>query len=296
MNQAEDGEGYQPRHHELPDGGLVIAEKFRGHVRHTVAIESDDRPLYELLVEIFDESETHVPDCLAANVAKTFANLPAAERGLRDIERGGRGIGDRWYGMSYTLRAARAIENYRDRAPLKLAAVGCSGSKYEDEGNMPAKERYKGSYWSNKGGYGEACADGWRIISAEHNVLHPETSIEYYERTPDDWRGIPVHSDARLPSGEDVDTRLDQWALDVYEGLTVWISEATDPVDPRDVELDVLLGQAYREPLEKRGVFDALSAAGDLTVSFPFQDEEGAQGGMIDQIGWMSDQIEDADA
>lgn len=283
----------QPRHHELSGGGLAVADEFRGHVRHAVTVDRDDRRLYELVVEILDRSGERVRGCFAANVASEFDTLPEAERGLLDIHRGGTNIGDRWYGMSITLSAARAINQYRDREPLRLAAVGCSGSKFEDDEPRPAQERYKGAYWSNKRGYGEI-RDDYRIISAEHDILHPDTPIEYYERTPEDWRDVPVHSDARLPSGESVDTRLDQWAIDVYEGLSTWISNVTDPVDPRDVELEVLLGRAYRDPLENRGVFDALRAAGALTVSFPFQEEEQAQGGMIEQIDWMGDEIEAA--
>lgn len=285
----------RPRQHELPNGSLAVADEFRCHVRHAVTVSSDDRPLYKLLIEILAEADTKVRGCFAANVATAFETLPAAERGLRDIERGGTSIGDRWYGMSITLSAARVIAEYRDREPLRLAAVGCSGSKFEDDEMMPAKERYKGAYWSNKRGYGEI-QDDWRIISAEHDVLHPETSIEWYERTPEDWRGVPVHSDARLPSGDPVKTRLDQWALDVYEGLSKWLYDATDDVDPRDIVVEVLLGTAYREPLEQRGVFDALRAPGNLAVSFPFQEVEQAQGGMFEQIDWMGDEIEAATA
>jgi len=199
----------QPRHHALPDGGLAIVDEFRGDVRRAVTVEADDRRLYELLIEILKQSDEKVRGCFAAAVASAFDTLPEAERGLRDINRGGTEIGDRWYGMSITLSAARAIDQYRDREPLRLAAVGCSGSKYEDDEPMPAKERYKGAYWSNKRDYGEV-QDHWRIISAEHAVLHPETLIEYYERTPEDWRAVPIHSDSRLPSGESVDARLDQ--------------------------------------------------------------------------------------
>ncbi|WP_066418970.1 hypothetical protein [Halorubrum aethiopicum] len=280
-----------PREHELPTDDLVVVKEFRGHVSHAVTVDSTDRDLYELLIDILADAGERVRGTFAANIATAFDTLPAAERGLRDIERGGTEIGDRWYGMSITLSAARAIDAHRDRDPLRLAAVGCSGSKYEDDGLLPAEERYKGAYWSNKGGYGEL-RDDWRVISAEHDVLHPETPIAYYERTPDDWRGIPVDSDARLPSGEPVDTRLDLWALTVHEGLAAWIAKTTDDVDPRDVELEVLLGHAYRDPLEERGVFDALRAPGDLTVLFPFQEVEAAQGGMFEQIGWMSDEID----
>lgn len=291
---SDEADAEVSREHDLPNGGLVVAHEFRGHVDHTVTVAPDDRPLYELLIDILADADRRLRPCFAANVATEFDTLPAAERGLRDIERGGTGIGDRWYGMSITLSAARAIAEYRDREPLQLAAVGCSGSKYEDDELMPAKDRYKGAYWSNKRGYGET-RDDWRVISAEHDVLDPETPISYYERTPDDWQGVPVHSEARLPSGEAVDTRLDQWALDVYEGLSAWLADVTDDVDPRDVELEVLLGQSYREPLEERGVFDSLRAPGELTVSFPFQDVEQAQGGMFDQIDWMSDEIASAE-
>jgi len=292
VSMSSDGND-RPRQHELPNGGLAVVDEFRGHVRHAVTVSPDDRPLYELLIEILVEADTKVRGCFAANVATAFETLPAVEHGLRDIERGGTSIGDRWYGMSITLSAARAISEYRDREPLQIAAVGCSGSKYEDDDPIPAKERYKGAYWSNKRGYGEIRGD-WRIISAEHDVLHPETPIEYYERTPDDWRGVPVHSDARLPSGDAVETRLDQWALDVYQGLLDWINDVTDEVDPRDVELEVLLGRDYRDPLEDRGVFDRLRVPGDLSVSFPFQEVEQAQGGMFEQIDWMGDEIDAA--
>lgn len=291
MTDARPGDGVDhPRQHELPNGGLAVADEFRGHVRRTVTVAAEDRRFYELLVSILDKADERVRGCFAANVATAFDTLPGAERGLRNIHRGGTGIGDRWYGMSITLGAARAIEEHRDREPLRLAAVGCSGSKYEDDEPMPAKDRYKGAYWSNKRGYGEL-ADGWRVLSAEHDVLHPETPIHYYERTPDHWRDLPVDSDLRLPNGEVVNTRLDQWALDVYEGLSAWIDDSTDDVDPRDVELEVLLGRDYRDPLEERGVFEALRASSELTVSFPFQEVEAAQGGMFEQIGWMSDEI-----
>lgn len=278
------------REHELPNGGLVVANEFCGHVSHAVTVNAEDRYLYELFVVILSEAGERVRGTFAANVATEFDTLPEARDGLLDIHRGGTDVGDRWYGMSITLPAARAIRTYRDRNSLRLAAVGCSGSKRDDDELMPAKKRYKGAYWSNKSGYGEL-RDDWRVISAEHDVLHPEAPIAYYERVPDDWRGVPVDSDARLPSGERVDSRLDLWALNVHEGLAAWIDEETDDVDPRDVELEVLLGQQYREPLEARGVFDALRAPSELTISFPLQEVEQAQGGMFEQIDWMSDEI-----
>jgi hypothetical protein len=67
----------------------------------------------------------------------------------------------------------------------------------------------------------------------------------------------------------------------------VW--DVADGIDPRDVELQVLLGRDYRDPLEERGVFDALRAPAGLSVAFPYQEVEQAQGGMIQQIDWMGD-------
>jgi hypothetical protein len=181
--------------------------------------------------------------------------------------------------MSYCSTVAAAIEEHRNREPITLAAVGCSGSKHQTEGTIPARERYRRGYWTCKRRYGEHVADDYRIISAEHAVLHPETPIEYYERTPDDLKAIPIDSDARLPSGEDVTTLLDRWTLDVYEGLTAWLSNVGGGVDPRDIDLEILLGRRYRDPLEARGVFDSLRISGNLSVSFIFQEVEQAQGG-----------------
>jgi hypothetical protein len=278
------------RHHELPGGGLAVVDDFRGHVNHAVTVSADDRSLYEVLVEIFADADIKTRPCLAANLACEVETTAAAADLLADIDRGMVSIGDRSYGMSITLPASRVIESYRERPALQLATVGCSGSKFADPEPLPAEQRYKGAYWTHKRDYGQL-ADEYRIISAEHNVLHPREPIHHYDRTPDDWRCVPVDSDGRLPNGDDVDTRLDQWALDVYVGLSDWIEETTDGTDPRDVELEVLLGRDYRGVLEDRGVFDALRSAGELTISFPFQEVEQAQGGMFEQIDWMSDEI-----
>jgi hypothetical protein len=277
-----------PREHELPNGDLAVSSHWVWGTRDATTVAEADRPLYRLLMDVL--ADAHIPDCMPARLATACDDLVDARETVMDIERGVVDVENVGYGMSYCHKVRDAIDAHRDRDPLRLAAVGCSGSKYEDAEPMAAKERYKGAYWSNKRGYGEL-RDDWRVISAEHDVLHPEAPIAYYERTPDEWRGVPVHSNARLPSGDPVDTRLDQWALDVYDGLSAWIDGVTDDVDPRNVELEALLGRPYRDPLAERGVFDALRAPGDLTVSFPFQEVEQAQGGMFEQIGWMSDEI-----
>ena len=112
---------------------------------------------------------------------------------------------------------------------------------------------------------------------------------------PGDLEGIPVDSDKRLLNGDDVLTLLDQWAIEVHEQLATWLSEAANGIDPRDVHLEILLGETkYAEPLRERGVFDALRVQGDLEISF--RDEPDAKGGIGKQRGWMCDRVEAATA
>jgi len=290
----------RPREGELPNGDLAVVGD-RQLSNDGVTVPAADRPLHELLLDIlWDE---HVRDTMPARLAVACDDLVEVREAVMDIDRGSAEVGGRSYGLSYCHRVRDAIDAHRDREPRRFVAVGCSGSKYEDDDLLPARERYKGSYWSGKRRYGEAVAEPptvnadrvrWRIISAEHAVLHPDTEIDYYECTPEDPRGVPIDSDQQLPNGDSVTTLLDRWALDVYEQLTEWICREAGSVDPRDVQLEVLLGRDYRDPLETRGVFDALRGPGAVTVSFPFQDEPDAQGGMINQIGWLNEQAEAA--
>ena len=282
----------RPREHYLPGGGLAVSSHWVWGVRGATTVAAKDKPLYRLLMDIL--ADEHVPDLMPARLATTCEDLVDVREGVESVERGSADVGGASWGMSYCYRVRDAIAEHRDRDPLTLAAVGCSGSKYEGPDDLPAKERYKGAYWTNKRRYGEMCADDWRIISAEFAVLHPETPIDYYEQTPDDLEGIPIDSDERLPNGNDVTTLLDRWSLDVHDQLVYWLQSVASGVDPRDVELEVLLGRDYRESLENRGVFDALRVPGDLTVSFPFQEVEQAQGGMFEQIDWMGDAVEAA--
>lgn len=276
----------RPREGVLPNGDLAVVRN-RQCSNEGVTVSEADRPLYELLMDVLEDS--HVPDTMPARLAIACEDLVDVRETVTDIDRGRAGIAGAAYGLSFLKTVKQAIDAHRDRDPVTLVAVGCSGSKHEDDGTMPAAERYKGSYWAGKRRYYETVGDDGRIISAEHAVLDPETPIEYYEKTPDDLRGIPVDSTERLPTGDAVTTLLDRWALDVYEGLSAWLDDVAGGLDPRDVRLEVLLGRDYRDPLEARGVFDALRIPGALDITFPFQSVEQAQGGMIQQIDWMGD-------
>jgi hypothetical protein len=274
----------------LPNGDLAVAGN-RQLSNHGNVIDREDRPLYELVKGIL--WNVHVPDRMPAAIAHHCDDLVDARETLRDVDRGHVNFpGFASYGLGFCKAAAGAIESHRDRDPIRLIAVGCSGSKYDVDEPVPAAELYKGSYWSAKRQYYETIGDDGRIISAEHGVVHPEERIGYYERVPDDLRGIPIQTDGRLPNGDPVETMLDKWALDVYEGLSQWLRLEACSIDPDDVDLEILLGKKYREPLEERGVFDRLAIRGELSVRFPFQEVDEAAGGMLNQIGWMGDAVE----
>lgn len=283
-----------PREDKTPNGDLVVSDHGVWGVRDATVVSASDRSLYRLLTEVLNG--VWVPDCMPARLATACDDLVDARKTLSNISRGHVCIDGAGYGMGYCQRARDAIADHRDRDPLTLVAVGCSGSKHDPDEPVPASELYRGAYWSCKRDYGETVGADWCIISAQHAVLSPTQRVDSYERVPDDLEGVPVDSDKRLPNGDEVMTLLDQWAVRVYEGLSRWLRDTANGIDPCDVELEVLLGRTYRDPLEDRGVFERLQATGDMTVSFPFQEVEQAQGGNGNQMGWMTDEVASATA
>lgn len=279
-------------------GDLVLEESgLRSRKR---IVDAEDRPLYHLLMEVVDETDAHCPDLMPAAFAEYCRDLLHVRRKLTDVERGSVWVPDyAQYGMSYCQNVREAIDEWRgQRDPLRFVLVGCSSSKHDVDDAVPIKDLYRRSYWSCKREYGETLGDEWRILSAKHGVVHPQTEVGYYDRSVDDLEHVPVHADTdhRLPDGRHVETLLDKWAAEVYDTLRHWLmfAGAHGSVDPRDVELEVLIGRRYRDPLEERGVFDRLRARGALEISFPFQEEEQAQGGNGNQMGWMTDEVDAA--
>jgi len=287
-----------PIERERPDGSLRVVEDagLRSREPSQLVVDAGDRDLYALLSDVL--ADVHVPDVFPAALATAADDTADALDRVTSIDRGfiDPPLPGASYAMSYAHNAAAALREYRDRDPLRLALMGCSGSKHDVDEPVPARDLYARGYWTVKERYGSVVGDDWRILSAEHAVLHPDEEIDYYERVPKDLRGIPVDSDQRLPSGQPVEDRLDHWALSVYNGLTRWLHEAVDGVDPRNVELEVCVGKRYREKLEARGVFDRLDAPAGLSVSFPFQEEPAAAGGMGPQMEWMNGVVDEVAA
>lgn len=281
-----------PIERERPDGSIRVVEhsNLRRSRPRQMVVSAEDRALYALLSDVL--ADDHVPDLFPAALATAATDTADALDRVTSIDRGfiDPPLPGASYALSYAMNAADALREHRDRDPLRLALMGCSGSKHDVDGLVPARDLYSSGYWTVKERYGDA-ADDWRILSAEHAVLNPDTEIAYYERVPDDLRGIPVDSNARLPSGDPVRDRLDYWALRVYNGLTRWLGEVSKGADPRDVDLQVCIGEQYRDPLDARGVFDRLRASAGLSVSFPFQDEPEAAGGIGPQMEWMNSEV-----
>ncbi|WP_306061041.1 DUF6884 domain-containing protein [Natronococcus wangiae] len=279
-----------PSRARSPGDDLAVSSHWVPGVRDATVVAAEDRPLYRLLMDLL--ADVQVPDCMPARLISDCEDLVGVKRAVENINRGRADIGGVSWGMGYCYNVRDAIEEYRDRGPLTLVAVGCSGSKCEVDDPVPAADLYQGTYWSCKDNYSATISDDQRVISAQHALLRFDEEIAYYERTLEDLEGIPVDSSGRLPNGEDVNTFLDQWTLSVYEGLTRWLLEATGGIDPRDVSLEILLRRNYRDPLEERGVFDRLRSPADLEISFPFQEVPEAQGGNGNQMGWMTNEVE----
>ncbi|MFC3957889.1 DUF6884 domain-containing protein [Halovivax cerinus] len=283
----------RPREGELPNGDLAVVRD-RQLSNSAVTVPAEDRALYECLMAILWDS--HVPDTMPANLAVACEDLIEVLDIVSRPDRGIAWINGSGYGLSYCHAVRRAIEERHEREPVTLVAVGCSGTKTTIDEPLPAADRYEGGYWTNKREYYETVGDDGRIISAEHGLLDPAEPIEYYETHIEDLDGIPVDHDGRLPSGDEVTTLVDLWALSVHDSLSKWIDDAAGGVDPRDVELQVLLGKPYHNRLRDRDVFAGLRARGDLTISFPFREEVDYSngGGIGNQRSWMVDEIEAA--
>lgn len=283
-------DGPTTREHELPSGELAVARR-RLWEWEAWTVEADDRDLYALLSDVL--ADAHVPDLMPAHLATACEDLVDVRETVMGYDRGSVNLdGMAAYGMGYCHEVRDAIDEHRDDEPTTLVAAGCSSSKHEADGRLAAAHLYRGGFWTVKRRFAIETGDDWRILSAEHDVLHPGEWVEHYERTPDDLEGIPADSDERLPNGEPVATLLDQWALRVYEGLQAWINQQSSGTDPDDVELVFLLGRKYRDRLEARGVFEALRAPSELSIEHPFQRDEFDGNG--DQMRWMNERVEEA--
>lgn len=132
-----------------------------------------------------------------------------------------------------------------------LALVGC-GSEKRDQ-CTEAKSLYTSTYFAKKRQWAEGCHD-WRILSAEHGLVHPTTVLEPYDTAMNE-----LHE-------EDVQ----KWAKDVMDDLRPQLSAFEEVV--------VLAGSDYLDPIN-----DELQQAAP-TVRRPFQGRK-----LFEQMEWMKE-------
>ncbi|MFC7078040.1 DUF6884 domain-containing protein [Haloarcula halophila] len=204
-----------------------------------------------------------------------------------------------------------------ERTRGRFVLIGCGDAKTDDPAD--ARNLYTSSYFAVKRKYAKAAvqwartadrrANAWGVLSAEHGVLLPRQTVAPYDTTVEDLRGEPIDGEPhyRLPSGDRVATRLDQWALRVHSALGDWLRRpfAADQQESPCRELVVLAGSDYVDALCEREIFDGRPTAirtdretyralpPKATVRFPFQERE--FDGMFDQMAWLSDRAEDLD-
>ncbi|RLM89039.1 DUF6884 domain-containing protein [Haloarcula sp. Atlit-7R] len=202
-----------------------------------------------------------------------------------------------------------------ERTRGRFVLIGCGDAKTDDPAE--ARDLYTSSYFAVKRSYAEAAvqwartadrrANTWAVLSAEHGILMPRQTVAPYDTTIEDLRDDPIEGEAnyRLPSGEQVETRLDRWALRVHSSLGDWLRRpyAADQQESPCRELVVLAGSDYVDALRKRGIFDGRPTAirtgretytalpPKAAVRFPFQERD--FDGMFDQMSWLSDRVEE---
>ncbi|MDL0130942.1 hypothetical protein PNP59_08320 [Halobacterium salinarum] len=152
----------------------------------------------------------------------------------------------------------------------RTALVGCGDAKHD--GLLPAREKYRSTYFGLKRDFAETLCARWWILSAKFGLLDPDRVIDDYD--------VAITDD-------DVDTA--QWVEDVRTALSdVGWPETTE--DGRDLvwELYVLAGSDYLEAADQDG--NALRVQLPdvtpeyVTIRFPFAD----LAGIGYQNGWLA--------
>jgi hypothetical protein len=205
-----------------------------------------------------------------------------------------------------------------ERTRGRFVLIGCGAAKAQE--TVEARELYTSSYFAVKRQYAEAAvqwartadrrANTWGILSAEHGVLMPRLEVGPYDTTIDDLRGVLISGEPayELPSGEPVETELDQWAMRIHSALGSWLWRpfAADQEDSPCRELVVLAGGDYVDALRERDIFSGRPTAirtgretyralpPKATVRFPFQERE--FDGMFDQMAWLSERADELSA
>lgn len=153
----------------------------------------------------------------------------------------------------------------------RIAFVGCGSSKSElDDGEtVAAKNLYDSTYFSLKQEYAEECCDEWKILSAKHGLLDPETEIGTYDAS------LNLRSDSYIG-----DYEAGVWAVETAQEISTYTSFKIPYA-----QYVVLAGEDY---VGHRHIDDALN--GLRHVSFPFRQDDLT--GIGDQQRWLRKQVD----
>lgn len=136
-----------------------------------------------------------------------------------------------------------------------LYLVGCGQSKADEP--REAQHLYTSSYFTVKSEAAQELGDDWRILSAQHGVVMPETELEPYDTSINDLE----------------DQELDSFREQIRRELHRWVGGyCRDVADDGSavVELRILLGQDYHRKIQP--VLEDLKRerAGNLRTRNPF--------------------------
>lgn len=153
----------------------------------------------------------------------------------------------------------------------RYALVGCGAKKREPQlepGKLvprtwPAEDLYTSTFFRKKWEYA-GLFDDRAILSAEHGTLYPGDEVEPYDTTIEDLGESELAALA-----DEVRAEIEEW----------------DHHEENLQEVAVLAGKRYIEPLRERGAFDV-----EPEVTFPLQEHD--LGGIGEQMGWLTDQVE----
>lgn len=153
----------------------------------------------------------------------------------------------------------------------RIAFVGCGSSKLELDENqtVAAKDLYDSNYFSLKQEYAEECCDEWKILSAKHGLLDPETEIETYDAS------LNSRSDSYIG-----DYEAGIWAVETAQEISLYTSFKIPYT-----QYVVLAGEDY---VGHRHIENQLGRL--RHVSFPFRSDDLT--GIGDQQRWLREEID----
>lgn len=153
--------------------------------------------------------------------------------------------------------------------PEQFALVGCGDAKQDTP--APAKYLYTSTYFSKKREYAEIECTDWRILSAKHGLVVPDTVLDPYDAS------LAPRHDSYIG-----DHAVCEWRRDVQASLIALVSDFQRPAT---VQVVVLAGEHYATHVES-----VLTGTAVLTC-FPFR----GLGGLPGQMRWLSTKLEAAD-